>query len=211
VRTFADHIDNAAFPCLGAKASVKSGTCDVREYRELSTTAGAEPLARDLAAFIKNHRTPRSTYATLVAVEREVVVESEDEFEAFLWAVLRRLNELDRSSWDRRYASTPSNATFKFSFGGSAFYVVGLNPVASRLARRFARPALVFNPVWQFERLRECNQLERLIERIRANDSALQGSTNPNLAFEGIASDALQYSGKSVTLDWKCPYEEWTE
>ena len=41
-----------------------------------------------------------------------------------------------------------------FSLSGTAFFVVGLHPNASRPARQFSSPVLVFNLHAQFERLR---------------------------------------------------------
>ena len=208
--SFADWVNEADFPCLGAKASVRTHTCDIRVYSSLRRDEDVKALAADLRAFIDVYRDPRSAFATLVAIDHETAIASESEFEDFLWHVLRDLHLEDSFQWDARYSEDPDDPSFKFSFGGSAFYVVGLNPHASRIARTYERPTLVFNPVWQFERLRDHDQLDSLIERIRARDLALQGSINPNLEFEGVLSDALQYSGRAVSENWRCPYSDWS-
>ena len=86
--------------------------------------------------------------------------------------------------------------------------MVGLHPAASRPARRFKRPVLVFNLHDQFERLRAEGRYERMRERIMERDKALAGSTNPMLARHGDASAARQFSGRAVEKDWRCPFED---
>lgn len=85
-------------------------------------------------------------------------------------------------------------------------FVVGMHSASSPLARRFPYPTLVFNPRAQFDHLRESGQFDRLRERVREREVALQGTINPNLADFGEVSDARQYSGRSVEGDWQCPF-----
>lgn len=195
------------FPCLGARSSVRQGQFRGRTYAHLdSDDAELERLAADVRAFVDEHSEPRSTYAVLAVIESAVAVSSEDSFETYLWSVLSRLHAIDESPWDTNYSEDPSDPDFKFSFAGRAFYIVGLAPVSSRRGRRFECPTLVFNPVWQFELLREKERLDTLIEHTRARDARVQGGINPNLRFEGRLSDALQYSGKAVDENWSCPF-----
>jgi len=84
--------------------------------------------------------------------------------------------------------------------------VVGLHPRASRRARRFAAPALVFNLHDQFERLRADGRYETLRRTILARDLAFSGSLNPMLARFGEVSEARQYSGRAVEPGWSCPF-----
>ena len=102
-------------------------------------------------------------------------------------------------------AEDPDNPHFSLSFGGEAFFVVGLHPQASRPARRFSSPVLVFNLHAQFERLRAEGRYEKLRAAILERDEALAGSVNPMLARHGEASEARQYSGRAVDADWRCP------
>jgi FPC/CPF motif-containing protein YcgG len=130
-------------------------------------------------------------------------------FEAAMWARLQSLS--DKDAWrgqpaDPRVSSDPADPHFGLSFGGEAFFVVGLHPGASRPARRFARPALVFNLHDQFETLREQNRYEQLRASIIARDVALAGSANPMLSRHGETSEARQYSGRAVGADWRCPF-----
>jgi FPC/CPF motif-containing protein YcgG len=200
-------VHDPSFPCLGAKAAAKRGLIHTQEFKNLLVDPSEiRDLAASLEAFVDEYSSPRSEFAVLVTIDVGTKMASETEFETYLWGVLQKVHELDAAEWDPKYSTDPHDASFKFSFGGRAFYVVGLSPTASRVARRFSYPTIVFNPVWQFERLREVAQLEGLIDRIRSRDARLQGSINPNLEFEGIRSDALQYSGRRVDASWQCPF-----
>lgn len=200
------HVLDAGFPCIGGQTSVRLRKCVVESYDYLAEDQEVMArLAQDLSKFVDREAEPRSSFSVHVAVDPSTAISTEAEFEAYLWTVLSGLHEFDLQPWDPRYSDHPDDASFKFSFAGRAFYIVGLNPSASRRARRFLYPALVFNPVWQFERLRDVDQLDRLIDRIRTRDVALQGSINPNLEYEGKLTDALQYSGMAMDSGWACP------
>ena len=100
----------------------------------------------------------------------------------------------------------PDDPHFSLSFGGEGFFVVGLHPQASRPARRFQRPALVFNLHDQFEQLRASGRYDKLRSTIIDRDVALAGAPNPMLARHGTISEARQYSGRAVDNDWVCPF-----
>ena len=108
---------------------------------------------------------------------------SEEAFERHLWARAQSLT--DKDAWlgqphDARVADDPDNPHFSLSFGGEAFFVVGLHPNASRPARRFSSPVLVFNLHDQFERLRAEGRYEKLRASILERDEALAGSRQPD-------------------------------
>ena len=86
--------------------------------------------------------------------------------------------------------------------------MVGLHPNASRPARRFPRPTLVFNLHDQFERLRAEGRYEKMRDKIIERDVALAGEPNPMLARHGEASEARQYSGRAVDDAWACPFRD---
>ena len=92
------------------------------------------------------------------------------------------------------------------SAGGKGFFVIGMHPGASRLARRFQCPVLVFNLHSQFEQLRADGRYDKLRSTIVARDIAFSGSGNPMLATYGQRSEARQYSGRRVDDDWVCPF-----
>jgi FPC/CPF motif-containing protein YcgG len=196
-------ISDARFPCLGAKAAYGLGEITIHRGSNLHIDATA--LGGALEAFVRIKR-DTSQFAVLAAIEDTFEPPDEVSFESYLWEVLSCLHRTDPEPWDPRYSGNPIDVSFKFSFAGRAFYVVGLSPVAARVSRRFPAPILIFNPVWQFEILRQKDRLERLIAQIRRRDIDLQGSINPNLRFEGNHSDALQYSGREVDDTWQCPF-----
>ena len=103
-------------------------------------------------------------------------------------------------------STDPNDPQFSFSFAGQAFYIVGMHPNSSRIARRFPWPTLVFNPHEQFERLRADGKWKRMQQAIRARDVALQGSINPMLSDFGEEPEARQYSGRAVSRDWVAPF-----
>jgi FPC/CPF motif-containing protein YcgG len=128
-------------------------------------------------------------------------------FEKHLWALLQSLHEADCAEWDPHASKDPKEAKFAMSVGGSAYFIVGLHPGSSRLARRAPMAAVAFNPHEQFRRLKKDGLYARLKEAIRDRDIHLQGKTNPMLAEHGDVSEAAQYSGREVLADWKCPFQ----
>jgi FPC/CPF motif-containing protein YcgG len=120
------------------------------------------------------------------------------------------MHDLDGTcfSWDARVSADPAHPEFSFSIGGRGFFVVGLNPRASRLARALSQPTLVFNLHEQFDELRARGEFETMKRIIRARDMAYQGSINPVLKDFGQSSEARQYSGRAVPDDWICPFHQ---
>ena len=52
--------------------------------------------------------------------------------------------------WDPAVSSNPDDPHFSFSFAGHAFFIIGLHPGSTRLARQFPWPTLVFMPYIAF-------------------------------------------------------------
>ena len=198
-----------AFSCLGAKASIRRGTYRVGAYARLDDPDVTAGLARDLYAFAAERRGFESDFTTFIAVFRERPHATEDAFERGLWSQLQRLHDLDARyhAWDERVSADPDDPRFSFSVAGNAFFVVGLHPAASRAARRFAWPTLVFNAHEQFERLREDGRFAGLQTQIRKRELKLDGTLNPNLADYGRHSEARQYSGRATSETWECPFK----
>jgi hypothetical protein len=206
--SFRAHVLDPDFPCVGGKAAVQNNTYRFGLYAEMNSPAATAGLAHDLWEYARERPAFETDYATYVASFVAPAPAGEREWEALLWSQLQSLHDLDRvyHDWDASVSSDPADPGFSFSFAGTAFFVVGLNPASSRHARRFRWPTLVFNAHVQFERLREQNQFERLRETVRARDLKLQGSLNPNLSNFGEASEARQYSGRAVEEGWRCPF-----
>jgi len=207
-QSFRAHVLNQEFPCVGGKAAINNNTYRFGFYPEMGTQATTGELARDLWEYAQERPSFETEYATFVASFAAPVTCDEREWEKLLWSQLQSLHDLDRQhhEWDSTVSGDPEDPAFSFSFAGTAFFIVGLHPSSSRLARRFAWPTLVFNAHEQFERLREQNVFERMREMVRARDRKLQGSLNPNLSNYGERSEARQYSGRAVEEDWKCPF-----
>lgn len=209
---FRDFIAGKDHPCLGARSAFRLGGQTLRVYGSLGSPASATRLAADLSAFVAGPLHDTTRLVTFVAIFSGRAPRDEVAFERRLWAQLQLLHELDASDvpWDPQASDDPADPHFSFSFGGQACFVAGLHPHSSRIARRFRWPALVFNPRVQFERLRADGRYDRLRDRIREREIALQGSVNPNLADFGERSEARQYSGRETEPGWQCPFHRKT-
>lgn len=207
---FRKFVQDPLFPCLGAKSSVRLDGYTLEAYGALGDEHDTSNVARDLVAFSAGLSADDKRFKAFIAVFPESVPADEIGFEQALWRQLQLLHEgdADRGEWAADTSSDPSDPHFSFSFGGRAYFIVGLHPNSSRIARRFRWPALVFNPHSQFVRLREEGRFEGLRSAIRARDTELQGSENPNLADFGKVSEARQYSGRKTEADWKCPFHQ---
>lgn len=204
-RAFETWIEADDYPCVMAKSVVRLGQYTVRPYARLGGRESAEALARDLTRFGEQDE-PERGFRSFIAVFERPTDLCEPAFEDLLWTTLRRVHEADRAPWDPAVSSDPASNEFSFSVGGRAFYVVGMHPGASRLARRFRRPLVAFNLHAQFEALRADGAYEKVRDTIRDRDRALQGSVNPALRDFGTQSEARQYAGRNVPPDWRCPF-----
>jgi FPC/CPF motif-containing protein YcgG len=192
------------YPCLGARSVFNRDRATVVVLERLATEASTRSLLSALTDF--GRETDRSAgFASLVAVFRGAEITDEAEFERLLWRQLELLHEADSQPWDPQVSDDPDNPHFAFSVGGTAFFVVGLHPHSSRIARRTPLPTLVFNLHEQFEELRASDRFERMRDTIRRRDTELQGSPNPMVADHGRSSEARQYSGRSVPEHWEAP------
>jgi FPC/CPF motif-containing protein YcgG len=205
---FRSHIKNARFPCVGAKASFGGNVYRYGFYPQVGSPDATAGLAQDLWSYAVDQAKMGTNYATFVACFEGPKWTSEIEWERLLWGQLQRLHEVDseHSTWDPTVSDDPNDSNFSFSFAGTGFFIVGLHAGASRMARRFLWPTMVFNVHAQFDRLRKIRLFDRLKRTIRMRDFRLQGSLNPNLSDFGKDSEGRQYSGREVGNEWKCPF-----
>jgi uncharacterized protein len=213
---FRELVLRPGFSCIGAKAAFHDDAYGFAVYQDFGSDESAAGLCRDLCDFAHSDVVENNAYATLVSVFREPRDIDEMTFEQLLWQQLHRLHVADsvHFAWDPSVSANPEDPQFSFSFAGRAFYVIGMHPNSSRIARRFTWPALVFNPHEQFERLRTDGKWRKMQTAIRAREQVLQGSINPMLSDFGSESEARQYSGRAVPDDWtppvshggKCPF-----
>ncbi|MGE0669058.1 MAG: guanitoxin biosynthesis heme-dependent pre-guanitoxin N-hydroxylase GntA [Sphingomonadales bacterium] len=207
-RALADFIEAADFPCVGAKAALARRQLTVVEAGDMRDDATDQAILRAVYHFIARYRAePRLFSSFAVAFEGPADL-SEMEFETVMWQRLEALHRVDALcyDWSPEVSRNPESPRFGFSLGSLALFVVGLHPRAGRSARRFSRPALVFNPHLQFQTLRAGGRYDQIRDAIRKRDRALDGFPNPMLAEHGTTSEAPQYSGRIVGPDWRCPF-----
>jgi len=204
-------VGKAEFPCVGAKSALAKGMLRVIEARNIVSAWNDMEIHRELVDWVRCYRSAPSGFRSLAVIFAAPTDLDEEGFEKALWQRAQSLS--DKDAWkgfryDPRVCPDPQSPHFSLSFAGEAFFVIGLHPRASRPARRFHKPALVFNLHGQFERLRAEGRYERMRERILIRDKELAGSTNPMLARHGETSEAAQYSGRRVEKNWKCPFHD---
>jgi len=203
---FIQRIDEKDYPCVGAKSALHTKQYRLGSYGKMGEPDTTLRLAEALKTYIQETLTSNSKYMTMVAVFDDEVT-SEIEFEKKLWTQLQALHDVDRdTAWDSTVSNNPEDPNFSFSFNGSAFFVVGLHPNASRKARQFSSPAMAFNLHHQFEKLREDGVYDKMKKVIREREIAFDGGINPMLTDHGDGLEAPQYSGRKVDAGWKCPF-----
>jgi len=206
---FRDFVRDRDFPCVGAKSAVGRGQMRFIVARDILSSWDDLRIYAALQAFAAAYREAPKLFQSFVVLFEQPARITEGQFEDALWTRVQSL--ADKDAWhghdyDPRVSDDPESPHFSLSFGGEGFFVVGLHPCASRPARRFERPALVFNLHDQFERLRAQQRYEPLRQSILQRDVAIAGSTNPMLARHGEISEARQYSGRAVERGWNCPF-----
>lgn len=209
---FLRHVEHPDFPCVGSKAALAQDAIRTLELAPLGSRDNDAALLDGLASFARHlaaQPTDSTVVHSMVAIFEGPTDTDEMRFEALLWSQLQRLHLLDvrrGHAWADDVSRDPDNPQFSLSLAGHPYFVIGLHPGASRLARRFAWPAMVFNSHVQFDRLRSDGRYAKMQKATRARDLALQGSINPNLADFGTAPETRQYSGRAVDAGWKCPF-----
>ncbi len=200
---------NHKYPCTGARSALNRDDYRVGYYPPAASPAASRGLAFDLYEFTREFSRRPTQFYSFVAVFDGPVASTEGEFERLLWKQLQNLHDIDALffDWDSSVARDPEDPRFCFSFGGKAYFVIGLHAAASRLARRFAWPAIVFNAHEMFDRARAGGIFPKLQSTVRKRDQQLQGFINPVVQDYGTSSEAKQYSGRHVADDWQCPFQ----
>ena len=207
---FAAFVRSDAFPCVGAKSALALGHMRAFNAGDIESGAHDCVLRAALISFGVAIDFDAPTVASFVCLFESGPVLSEARFEVALWKRLQALHDLDARhgvDWAQDVSSDPAAPDFSMSLGGVAYFVVGLHPGASRQARRFVRPVLVFNPHEQFRRLRADGRYGAMQEIVRDRDRAVSGDINPMLSDFGERGEAAQYSGRRVDAAWKCPFK----
>lgn len=208
-KRFIEFIKHPSFPCVGAKSALGKGQMRIVIGRDMRSAWDDLRIYPNLLELAHSYSRKPTLFQSLAVLFEEDSELDEAAFETVLWERIQSLT--DKDDWlgqdaDPRVSDDPDDPHFSLSFGGEAFFVVGLHPRASRPARRFERPALVFNLHNQFETLRASGLYEKMRGTIIDRDVALAGTPNPMLARHGSISEARQYSGRAVGDNWVCPF-----
>ncbi|WP_330476050.1 guanitoxin biosynthesis heme-dependent pre-guanitoxin N-hydroxylase GntA [Terrabacter sp. C0L_2] len=206
VRALELMVTHAEFPCLGAKSVFRRGSVAHAVLDDMDDPDVPADLLGRLQEFASSIE-GESGFHSFIATFRGPLPSSEASFEASLFGLLQRLHDADDESWADGVGSDPNDPHFAFSAGGTAYFIVGLHPAASRVARRAPLPTLVFNPHGQFEQLRAEGRFDGMRTTIRRRDEDLQGFINPMVADHGDSTEALQYSGRRHAADWEPPLD----
>lgn len=206
IKEFENFIVEQDHPCIMAQSVFKMGEVELHTYNKIGDDSTTTQLLNDLGNYLGNYNFGDNDFRTFIASFPTEAYPTEEAFEQALWGQLQQIHDHDSEKWDETVSSNPENKNFSFSILGKAFYIVGMHPQSSRYARRSPYPSIVFNLHWQFEKLREMKAYENVRDKIRERDKALQGDINPVLEDFGKSSEALQYSGRNIGKEWKCPF-----
>ena len=202
------HVLGSDYPCVMARSVFNRDAFRVATYGELGAPGNAAQLARDVYEFSSEFAAPVTGAVSFVACFDGPAPNDEAGFETAMWAQLQSLHEIDKTrfDWNDEVRSDPNSPDFSFSVGGRAFFLIGMHPAASRIARRTALPMIVFNLHEQFVELKAHGKFNKVRDTIQLRDKQLQGSVNPMSADYGERSEAAQYSGRAVGREWACPF-----
>lgn len=204
-----DFITNPLFPCVGAKSALAKGQVSAVVARSVTSAWNDLQIHAALMRFVRDYRRDRRMFQSLAVIFEGPRTLDERQFERAIWSRIQSMSDKDvwlGQHYDPSVSPDPGNPHFSLSFAGEAFFVVGLHPRASRKARRFVAPTMIFNLHDQFERLRAEGRYDRMRTTILDRDMRYSGSLNPMLARHGEDSEARQYSGRAVGKDWGCPF-----
>ena len=206
---FRRFVKDSSFPCVGAKSALARRQMRFVVARDMASAWDDLRIYPALCEFAADYRAAPKPFQSLVVLFEGPAALPEAQFDRHLWARAQSLS--DKDDWhgqrhDERVSPDVASPHFSLSFGGEAFFIVGLHPGASRPGRRFAHPAMVFNLHDQFEQLRAGDLFGKLKTTIAERDLALAGTANPMLQAYGEGSEARQYSGRAVDAGWACPF-----
>ncbi len=152
-RSFRHFLQDPTFPCVGVKSALSRNEKNCGGARHCVRMGRPAHLSGPHRVRESFKREPNLFRSFAVIFETPSTL-SEADSERHLWARVQSLS--DKDAWlglpyDERVRPHPDDPHFSLSLGGEAFFIVGLHPNASRKARRFEVPTLVFNLHDQFE------------------------------------------------------------
>ena len=120
------HIDDRAFPCVGAKSAMARGTLDVLACSSIDSAWDDVRIHDALMRLAEDYRRDRAMYRSFAVVFEGPGDLSEPEFERALWQRVQSLSDKDvwrGQDYDARGSADPDNPHFSLSFGGEAFFI----------------------------------------------------------------------------------------
>jgi len=199
------------YPCVAAVQSVVRNEQIIATYGQFGGGTHWQNLRADLLRYLELQRATQSRYLSFWAIFTNSghIPDNEVDFEEHFWRELSLLSSEEERAidWNKNDSSDPNDPSFCLSLNGTKLFVVGLHPQSSRLARRFSRPAMVFNTISQFEQFETDGTYIGMVNNIRNRDLNFQGSVNPMVLAHGDVWESIQYSGRDNHLSWKCPFQ----
>ena len=195
------------FPCVMAKAVARTGLVKHIEVPSLRSPEALDLVLEEVYEFVDNFRSsPKRLSSFIVSTDAKAHPDF-GEFERDFWDFMKRLQAKDHATFphDPRVGDDPEATNFSFSLKSEAFFILALHPQSPRLARRFHRPTIVFNPHQQFESMRIKGIFTKVRDVIRSRDKKLQGEINPMVTDFGERSEVFQYMGKVYPADAPSP------
>lgn len=205
---YRDFVIKENHPCIMANAVFNMDNFHLKIYEDMVSDEVVELMLKDVEDYLTQYDFDSNEFESLLLCFPYNHFDSEIKFETALWGLLQKLYDGDNHQWDKKVSDDTEDSNFSFSIKGRAFYIIGMHPESSRLARRSPYPTLVLNLHWQFEKLREMGAYQTVKKRIRRRDRKFQGSINPVLRDFGTDSEAKQYSGRAVEEQWQCPFQK---
>lgn len=195
------------YPCIAALKSQQANEFRLGIYEDFGSGRTGRSLRARLGEFLAEQKRTDSPYLSFWAVYGGESHFSEEEFERRMWHELSSLTSLAEKSADwGPHESDPRSRKFAFCLFGEPFFVVGLHPNSSRRARRFGRPALVFNVFRQFAALQRKGAYLPMVRTNRLREMKFDGGVNPMAKKHGEQWEAIQFSGRENSEDWVCPF-----
>ena len=207
LKEYYNFLSNKVFPCVAAKDAMAKGNIKLFVADNIGCPKDDKAILDFMYSFTHFYRKSGRGFYSAAIIFNQPEMLSEEMFDVLLWERLAALRSLDALQYhhDSRVAANPTESNFSFSLMEEAFFIVGLNPMSSRPARRFKYTTLVFNPHAQFEAMKKDARYEKMKTIVRKRDVSFSGSVNPMLTDFGEASEVYQYSGKNYDRQWKCP------
>lgn len=194
-----NYIGEKSFPCIMAKALLKQGilrTCLIKNFDDVREQG--ETL-KEIYRFIEIFKQDRNKLCSFMIFAEDEKLKNFGYFEESFWKFLSSLSQIDHQTFphDQSVSSDPTKPNFSYSLGSEAFFILALHPQSERIARRFHTPVIVFNPHFQFEKMRSNGVFKKIRNTIRKRDLLLQDGPNSMLEDFGVKSEVYQYLAKS--------------